>query len=179
MGWLFPVAMAGVFLYRGFLSDSAAERYKSIALAVLLLVGAMYLQSIMVKLIPVGINLAMLYFFGKTLRRGPSLIEHFARLDYPVFKPGISEYCHQVTITWVVFFAANAMICMGLALWASDAAWAFYNGVLFYVLMGVLFVGEYIVRHLRLPHLEIPSPLQSFRSIVKNAPKVWRDVLMQ
>jgi len=179
LGWLVPIAMAAVFLYRAYVSENAVVRYRSLALAALLILGSVYLHSLMVKLIPVGINLGMLYFFGKTLIRGPSLIEHFARLDFPDFKPGIAEYCRQVTIAWVVFFAINVVVVSGLALWASNEIWAFYNSVIFFIMMGLLFVAEYIIRHIRLTYIDIPSPMDSIKSIVRNGPKVWRDVLTQ
>ena len=179
LGWLVPVAMAMVFLYRAYGSENAVVRYRSFALAALLLLGSVYMHSLMVKLIPVGINLAMLYFFGKTLVRGPPLVEHFARLDFPDFKPGIAEYCRHVTIVWVMFFAINAVVSSALALWAPNEIWAFYNSVIFFLMMGLLFVAEYIFRHFRLTYIDIPPPIDSIKSILRNGPKVWRDVLMQ
>jgi hypothetical protein len=32
------------------------------------------------------------------------------------------------------------------ALWASPATWTLYNGLIAYVMMGLLFAGEYVVR---------------------------------
>jgi uncharacterized membrane protein len=32
------------------------------------------------------------------------------------------------------------------ALWASEAVWSLYTGVIAYVLMGLMFGGEYLVR---------------------------------
>jgi uncharacterized membrane protein len=40
----------------------------------------------------------------------------------------------------------NGAIALYTALFASMAQWSFYNGFLAYLLMGVLFAGEYCAR---------------------------------
>jgi len=47
---------------------------------------------------------------------------------------------------WCGFFVLNGAIALGTALWASEAVWSLYTGVISYVLMGLLFAGEYLVR---------------------------------
>ena len=46
----------------------------------------------------------------------------------------------------LVFFALNGAVALITALWASAATWSLYNGVIAYLLMGVLFAGEYGAR---------------------------------
>jgi uncharacterized membrane protein len=55
------------------------------------------------------------------------------------------EYTKKVTKVWCVFFLANALISL-VTVFLSDEIWALYNGLISYVLMGVLFLGEWIVR---------------------------------
>lgn len=179
LGWLIPPILAGILVYRSFSVGEKTLKYRSLLLALLLLIGTFLMESFLVKLLPVGINLAMLYFFGKTLINGPSLVERFARLDFPVFQPGVAEYCRQVTWVWVIFFAANASICLLLAFLGSNIVWAIYNGVVVLGLIGLLLVGEYVVRHFRLSHLDIPPPGESIKNMIKHGPKVWRDVSLQ
>jgi uncharacterized membrane protein len=51
-----------------------------------------------------------------------------------------------VTQVWCIFFAVNGALALVTALWASAATWSLYNGVIAYLLMGLLFAGEYGVR---------------------------------
>lgn len=40
----------------------------------------------------------------------------------------------------------NGGIALATALWADDKVWALYNGLVSYVLIGLLMGGEYLVR---------------------------------
>lgn len=99
--------------------------------------------------LPVFTALAMLASFGFTLFRGPSAVEAFARLRKPEMSAEEIAYCRRVTVIWVVFFALNGGIALGTIHWGTMGAWAFYNGFLAYVLMGLLFTVEFIYRHWR------------------------------
>lgn len=93
-------------------------------------------------------SLYMLFIFGRSLRSGPPMIERFARLiedDLPDFT---LPYCRKCTIAWCVFFAANAAGVAVLALFAPLGWWAFYTGLLFYALLGLLLGGEFVMRKL-------------------------------
>lgn len=46
----------------------------------------------------------------------------------------------------VLFFLVNGAIALFTALYSSDKIWALYNGLISYGLMGMLFVGEWLVR---------------------------------
>ncbi|WP_211451299.1 hypothetical protein [Collimonas antrihumi] len=98
------------------------------------------------KLYPVLVNLGMLAVFGYSLYAPPSVIERMARLSDPALPVYAIAYTRRVTQVWCVFFVINGTLALLTAIWASAAAWSFYNGVLAYVLMGCLFAGEYLVR---------------------------------
>ena len=98
------------------------------------------------KLYPVVVNFALLGVFAASLRRGPSAIERLARLREPTLPPAAIAYTRRVTQVWCVFFAANAAVSAATALWAGAAGWALYNGLVAYVLMGLLMAGEWLVR---------------------------------
>jgi len=55
-------------------------------------------------------------------------------------------YTRRVTQVWCGFFVLNGSVALVTALWASDATWALYNGLISYCLMGCLFAGEWLVR---------------------------------
>jgi uncharacterized membrane protein len=98
------------------------------------------------KLYPVAINLAFLASFSFSLWRGPSMIERLARLREPKLSPRAIAYTRQVTKVWCLFFVLNGSMALYSALRLSDAAWALYNGVIAYVLMGTLFGIEWLIR---------------------------------
>ena len=98
------------------------------------------------KLYPVLVNMIMLLIFGLSLVYPPSIIERFARIHEPSLSDAVVGYAKRVTQVWCVFFVLNGTIAMITSLYASDEVWALYNGVLAYILMGVLFAIEYLCR---------------------------------
>jgi uncharacterized membrane protein len=98
------------------------------------------------KLYPVFVNTALLAIFAYSLIYPPSIIERFARLRDPDLPAQAIGYTRRVTQVWFVFFAINGAFALMTALWASPAIWTLYNGVIAYLMMGVLFAGEYFVR---------------------------------
>ena len=56
------------------------------------------------------------------------------------------RYTRQVTWVWVGYFIVNAGIASALALWAPLSWWTLYTGLIAYLLMGLLFAGEWLIR---------------------------------
>ncbi len=102
-----------------------------------------------IQQMPVLISAFLLVTFLSSLFRPPSMIERYARMVQPDLSDAEVRHCRAVTQVWVVFFVVNAGIAEGLALWGSVEAWALYAGAIAYVLMGVLFTVEYVVRKAR------------------------------
>ncbi len=98
------------------------------------------------KLYPALVNLVMLGLFAMSLWRGPTVVERLARLRETNFPPAAIAYTRRVTQVWCGFFVVNGLVAVATALWASPAAWALYNGLLSYVVMGLLMGGEWLVR---------------------------------
>ena len=88
----------------------------------------------------------LLAAFGLSLKFGPPLIERIARVTEPDLPPVAVRYTRKVTWVWVVFFAANGTASGVLAAWGPLSWWTFYNGILAYSVMGLLFLGEWILR---------------------------------
>ena len=124
------------------------------------------------KAAPFLIHSTLFYVFWSSLKTTP-LIARFARLDFPQFPPGIAEYCRKLTIVWCVFFALNIVINIVLALYDEHQVWALYNGLIVYILLGVLVAGEYMFRRIKFPELEFPGFRQSLENMVKNGHIVW------
>lgn len=178
MSWLAPTFFSGLYLWQAIVSHTVKTRLYKASVALLLLLGAYYLQTFTAKIMPVLIQLMLMYFFGRTLMKdkGPSLIESFVRLEFPEFPPGISEYCRQLTILWTAFFAVNAIVCTGLAIWGNALWWTWFNGIIIYLMIGVLMIGEYVYRHFRFPDLWIPDPKSTVKTLIVNGRKIWLDI---
>jgi uncharacterized membrane protein len=76
----------------------------------------------------------------------PSLIERLARRQERNFPPAAVAYTRRVTQVWCGFFAVNGAVALYTAFYASTAQWSLYNGFVAYLLMGILFAGEYCAR---------------------------------
>lgn len=181
--WFAPAIIASLYLFQAVKAKSTRVRFKNLDIVFLLLLGSIFYQELVSKLIPIFIQLSLMNFFGKTLfeGKGPSLVERFASLDFPDIPPVLSRYCRYVTMMWTGFFAFNVAACIGLALFAPVSWWALYTGVMIFLLSGVLMVGEYIWRHLffctiELPDKQIPGVKDSIRSMIINGRSIWLDV---
>jgi uncharacterized membrane protein len=98
------------------------------------------------KLYPAMVSAAFLGVFGYSLLAPPSIIERMARGRGPALSPFVVTYTRRVTQVWCAFFLLNGCLALATALWASAALWSLYTGVISYVLMGLLFAAEYMVR---------------------------------
>jgi len=96
--------------------------------------------------LPVIANLLLLAHFGGSLRGPVSLVERMARMQDPDLPADHIPYCRTVTKVWCVFFVLNGSVAAGLALYATLSVWALYTGLLAYLLMGLLFTVEFVVR---------------------------------
>lgn len=98
------------------------------------------------KLYPVLVNAALLGVFATSLWHPPSVVERLARLREPDLPAAGVAYTRCVTQAWCGFFVFNGSVALATALWGSDAAWAIYNGLLAYGLMGAMFGAEWLLR---------------------------------
>lgn len=134
-------------------SNRAALRgvaFVPVVTVVVLLLTALLNAAELLLAVPVAINAVFLLLFATSLRRGSMpMIERFARLQEEHLSPAQQAWCRLWTRIWSVFFVANGGTALALALWAPLDWWATYNGLVAYVLMGVLFAVEWTVRRRR------------------------------
>lgn len=128
--------------------------------ALFLLAGTLcfiFNEKTFLKLYSVVISATMLFVFGSSLVFGPNIIFRFACLgDKTVkgssFEDQVNAYCKKVTIVWCVFFILNGSTSAFTALHdfgseeLNDKIWSVYNGGISYVLMGLLFAVEFVIR---------------------------------
>lgn len=145
------IVMAIVLLRLAFIGDVAKKLPwlvpSSIAGMLCLSLTIIFEQQFGILFYPVAISAVMLITFASSLRKGPTIIETFARLTEPQLDEKGVRYTRKVTIVWCVFFVVNACIALYTALFASLAQWTLYNGLISYLIMGSLMGGELLVRH--------------------------------
>ncbi|WP_428356314.1 hypothetical protein [Methyloprofundus sp.] len=181
--WFAPAVIASIYFYQAVKARTKRVRIQKTGIVITLFLGAIFFQDVMAKLIPIIIQLSLMLFFGKTLLRdkGPSLVERFAQLEFPVMPPVLSRYCRHLTIMWTGFFAFNIVTCIFLALFASVEWWAIFTGVLIFMLTAMLMIAEYIwrfflFRRIELPREQIPGIKESAKAMLVNGRKIWLDV---
>jgi uncharacterized membrane protein len=130
------------------LGSAAARIWRGplISAGIVIAVAAAIDGWIAAKIYPVALSLAAAYAFAVSLWRPPSLIERLARIGEPDMSAASRSYCRMLTIIWTVWLAVNAAVAALLAVLASEEAWVLWTGLLAYLIMGVLFGGELLIR---------------------------------
>ncbi|WP_245959261.1 hypothetical protein [Psittacicella gerlachiana] len=88
----------------------------------------------------------MLIVFTSSLFSSQSFVERLARIQDPNLTPQGVIYTRRVTQVWCGFFILNILVitfCIWQKYWFF---WALYSGIISYLLMGLLFLGEWLVR---------------------------------
>lgn len=144
---LFALLLGGLWLARLLLERPRAGN-RALALGALAFCAVLGLldDPLLLRGYPVLLSLVLLAVFAASLRSGMPVIERLARLREPELPDSAVRYTRQVTRVWALFFAVNAALAAGLALWAPLSWWALYTGLIAYLLMGLLFAGEWLVR---------------------------------
>lgn len=154
-------------------------------------------KDLFLKLYPVVISTTFLFVFGSTLFFQPTIIFRFATLADKSIKGApyenqVKRYCKKVTIIWCCFFILNGSIAVYTTFWCSREVWAVYNGGISYVLMGMLFAVEYLVRILENKKMLKQYPITKFSADSRNddyiicydkkwsdqSYKTWKDFLV-
>ena len=166
---------------------------------VVLGVDARSLPPLLLLMPPVLASATLAWVFGRSLLppRMP-LVERFARIFHaPDELPdGVAEYTRCVTWCWAVLLAAIAVGNLWMALhvspggllhvaglhspWAvTPAAFAWVGNFGSYLLIGGMFVVEFIVRLIRFPEFEYRNPVSFVRHARTRLAEMfegfWRD----
>jgi uncharacterized membrane protein len=121
----------------------------AIALAFCLLLG-LSAEEQLLRWYPVLLNGLLMVTFGLSLKYGPPLIERLARIREPYLPEVAIRHIRRVTQVWTLFFLLNGLVVVALNFWAPLSWWTLYTGLIAYALMGLLFVGEWLIRqHVR------------------------------
>ncbi|WP_107688354.1 COG4648 family protein [Neisseria wadsworthii] len=143
--WL-AAAMCALWLIRAAMQKTRAQQAVSLLLAAFFAVVIVFRRPDSMYWYPVAVSLLMLAVFGASLFAEQTLIERLARLQNPDLPPEGVRYTRRVTQIWCGFFIFNAATAGLLALSGRYHWWAVYTGMVSYILMGVLFAGEWLYR---------------------------------
>lgn len=114
--------------------------------AVLVIIVVARSPVIGLKVYPVFLSLSFAGVFGYSLLRPPTVIERIARATHPDLPLEANSYLRKVTIAWLIFFIVNAGISAATALSGNLKLWTIYNGLLSYLVMGMIFAAEFLIR---------------------------------
>jgi len=116
-----------------------------------------------------GIYVMLAALFGRSLSGpGESLVTQMARrLHGGLLTARQASYTRAVTLAWTLFFLGMGAVSTLLFLLASPATWSVFANLLGAPLIGLMFVGEFLVRCLVLPPGE--------RSTLADAVRAWRQ----
>ncbi len=102
-------------------------------------------------LYPLLVNLALFTFFAISLFHPPTVIERLARRQRPDLPEKAIAYTRKVTQAWCLFFLLNGGVS-AITIFHSEAWWMLYNGFIAYILIGLMLVGEYLIRRKVMRH---------------------------
>lgn len=145
--WL-AAAMCGLWLLRALTAKLPQQRYAALFITLFFAAVLVFGRRDSMYWYPVLVNLMMLAVFGGSLFAGQTVIEKLARLQQPDLPEKAVRYTRRVTQVWCVFFIINGTLAALLARLGRYDWWVVYTGVIAYVLMGMLFAGEWLYRKL-------------------------------
>lgn len=94
---------------------------------------------------PVLVNAVFFCIFAISYLFPPTIVERMARRWDPEFTEAAVPYTRKVTLAWCVFFVFNGGMAAWSMMWPKNY-WALYNGLISYLLIGLMFAGEWCVR---------------------------------
>ncbi|WJY15105.1 hypothetical protein PCO82_22205 [Pectobacteriaceae bacterium CE90] len=149
--WLL-VLLALMFLLRFATLRGDKRVFKGTGLLLAVAGAALCLASLLLRdgqwlfWYPVAVNAVMLLLFGSSLYSGMPLVERLARLKEPELPPQAVAYTYRVTQIWCLFFIFNGSIAVLTCLVGNVHWWTLWNGMVSYLLMGLLMGGEWLIR---------------------------------
>jgi len=120
-----------------------------IGIGVLLLAAVAIEDHRFILALPVLINAVLLVAFAATLTGPVSMIERFARMQVDTLSAAEVAHCRAATVAWCILFVVNGAVTAVLAVRGPLSFWTAYAGGISYVLIGLLFAAEYVVRKAR------------------------------
>lgn len=147
----FAIALISIFGARFLMQFKTLSVQKSTQLWMLLmLIGLGVIvyhdNHTMLLSYPVLMNAGFLCLFLYTLMFPPTIVEQIARFQDPDLPEAGVCYTRQVTKVWCGFFLINGLIAAWTVWYGNRQIWGLYNGLISYLLTGLLMLIEYCIR---------------------------------
>jgi uncharacterized membrane protein len=107
--------------------------------------------------------------FGGTIGRNPAeaLCSRIAEFIVPgPLDADYFRYTWKVTLAWTIYFTVSAVLSVVLFFFAPIKVWAVFATILTPIALGLMFVGEYLIRRRVMPegaHLRIAVTIKAYR----------------
>lgn len=127
-------------------------------------------SALFLKFYPIALCLTFLFVFAVSLFSPPCIIFRFASMQDKGIPDKatrllVEEYCRRVTLVWCAFFILNSLAAFWTAFFADERVWSIYNGGISYIIMGLIFIIEFIARSFVNKKME--KELQNYQPISK------------
>jgi len=142
----FSLNILAFLMLIAFATSFLRSRKKLILLIGLFLVTTLLFTNniLFLKLYPICMNIFVCLTFGLSLK-GKALLTIFAEKMGKKLTKEVEIYTRKATCAWTIFMALNTFISI-ITLFLPTIYWTIYNGCLSYMLIGLMFLGEYLVR---------------------------------
>ena len=104
-----------------------------------------YTNLIFFKYYPPIVNFCFFVVFFSSLFQEKTVIQKIALLMEPDADENVMRYTRNLTYVWAVFTLLNFLASVW-TIFLSKEMWTLYNGCISYILVGMIFAVEYIVR---------------------------------
>lgn len=104
-----------------------------------------FTDFILLKYYPPVMNFCLFFIFFSSLFQKRTVIQKIALASDPDSNEAVMKYTRNLTYIWAVFTFLNFLISV-VTVFMSEKIWALYNGFISYLLVGIIFIIEYIVR---------------------------------
>ncbi len=172
--WVAPLWVAAAVVAARQRARAGAAGLLAVAVGVALIVERGGLGDIrqLYLLQHAGIHLVLGAVFANSLRGDrESLIGGVAARVHGSLTVEMSEYCRRVTVSWVIYFMLMATASVLVYLFFSWATWSFLANIATPLVIGALFVGEFLLRYWLHPEFERASLMDAARAYNQAAPR--------
>jgi len=104
-----------------------------------------YTNFVGFKFYPPVVNFCIFLIFFTSIFQEKTVIQKMALLMEPDANEAVMTYTRNLTYVWAVFTFLNFLVSLA-TVFSSEKIWAIYNGFISYVLVGLVFIIEYIIR---------------------------------
>jgi hypothetical protein len=121
-----------------------------------------------------GAYLALLWYFGRSLRAGREpLITRVAHRIHGSVPPDMARFTRRLTLAWCAFFAGQILVSALLLAFAPHDVWSMFVNLLDLPLLALAFVAQHVYRALcfpLVPRVSIGRILSAFAEVTSRAP---------